>query len=119
MDALGDLDMYDMDVPKDVTISVNAMCNLFVHSLILRLVWTCEDLSQSDCVTQYQASPQYNETPVKFTGPLFASDKSSTKQLTLVKVAELVRIFRVCANDEVTRLVGRRDDRGRIHVTAL
>lgn len=36
-DAFGNLDMYDMDAPQDVTISVNALCNLFVHSLALLL----------------------------------------------------------------------------------
>lgn len=118
-DALGNLDKYDTDTPQDVTISVNALCNLFVHSLILRLAWEFDDIPWSDYSSPDESDLQCNETPTKLTGLLVASDKSSAKHLTLVKVTELVRIFRIFATDEVTRLVGRRDHHGRMHVTAL
>ena len=111
--------MYDTDTPQDVTISVNALCNLFVHSLILRLAWEFDDIPSSDNSSPYESDLQRNETPTKLTGLLVASDKSSAKHLTFVKVTELVRIFRIFANDEVTRLVGRRDRHGRMHMTAL
>lgn len=118
-DALGNLDMYDTDTPQDATISVNALCNLFVHSLILRLAWEFDDIPWSDYSSPGESDLQCNEPPTKLTGLLVASDKSSAKHLTLVKVTELVRIFRIFANDEVTRLVGRRDRHGRMHMTAL
>lgn len=118
-DALGNLDMYDTDTPQDVTISVNTLCNLFVHSLILRLAWALDDLPWPDYSLPYDSGLQRNETSTKLTGLLVASDKSSAKHLTLVKVIELVRIFRIFANDEVTQLVGRRDRHDRMHMTAL
>lgn len=40
------------------------------------------------------------------------------EHLTLVSVVELVRVFRIFASDEVKLVVSRRDDRGRMHVTA-
>lgn len=118
-DALGDLEMYDTGSPEDVTVSANELCNLLVHSLILRLAWTLEGLSWPDYWALTADDPRCEATPTEFTGLLVATDKSSTEHLTLVSVAELVRIFQVFANDEVTELVSRRDHRGRMHVTAL
>ena len=118
-DALGDLEMYDTGAPEDVTISANELCNLFVHSLIFRLAWTVEGLSWQDYWALSADDPRCEATPTEFAGLLVATDKSSTEHLTLVSVAELVRIFQVFANDEVTELVSRRDRRGRMHVTAL
>ena len=117
-DALGDLEMYDMGAGEDVTISANELCNLFVHSMILRLAWTLEGLSWADYWALCADDPRCEATPTEFSGLLVATDKSSIEHLTLVRVVELVRIFRIFANDEVTELVSRRDRRGRTHVTA-
>lgn len=118
-DALGDLEMYDMSAPEGVTISANELCNLFVHSLIFRLAWTHEGLSLSDYWALSEDDPRCEAMPTEFTGLLVATDKSSTEHLTLVNIAELVRIFRVFANDEVRQVVSRRDRRGRMHVSAV
>lgn len=95
------------------------MCNLFVHSLIFRLAWTIEGLSWRDYWALSEDDPRCEATPTEFSGLLVASDKSSIEHLTLVSVVELVRVFRIFANDEVNKLVSRRDDRGRMHVTAI
>lgn len=118
-DALGNLEMYDTGAPERVTISANQLCNLFVHSLIFRLAWTLEGLSWPDYWALSADDPRCEATPTVFAGVLVATDKSSTEHLTLVSVAELVRVFKVFANDEVTEVVSRRDRRGRVHVTAL
>ncbi len=118
-DALGNLERYDTGAPERVTISANQLCNLFVHSLIFRLAWTLEGLSWPDYWAQSADDPRCEATPTVFAGVLVATDKSSTEHLTLVSVAELVRVFKVFANDEVTEVVIRRDRRGRVHVTAL
>lgn len=118
-DALGDLEMYDIGAPEDVTISANELCNLFVHSLIFRLAWTLEGLSWPDYWGLSADDPRCEATPTEFVGLLVATDKSSTEHLTHVSVVELVRLFQVFAKDEVTELVSRRDRRGRMHVTAL
>ena len=118
-DALGDLEMYDTGAPEGVTISANELCNLFVHSLIFRLAWTLEGLSWPDYWALPADDPRCESTPMEFAGLLVATDKSSTEHLTLVNVSELVRIFRVFANDEVTEVVSRRDRRGRMHVNAV
>lgn len=117
-DALGDLEMYDTVAPEGVTISANELCNLFVHSLIFRLAWTLEGLSCPDYWALLADDPRCDATSTEFSGVLVATDKSSIEHLTLVSVVELVRIFWVFANDEVTRLVSRRDRVGRVHVTA-
>ena len=118
-DALGNLERYDTGAPERVTISANQLCNLFVHSLIFRLAWTLEGLSWPDYWAQSADDPRCEATPTVFAGVLVATDKSSTEHLTLVSIAELVRVFKVFANDEVTEVVIRRDRRGRVHVTAL
>ena len=111
--------MYHTDAPEGVTISANELCNLFVHSLIFRLAWTLEGLSCAEYWALSADDPRCEATPTEFAGLLVATDKSSSEHLTLVNVAELVRIFRVFANDEVTEVVSRRDRRGRMHITAL
>lgn len=118
-DALGDLNIYDTGAPEGVSISANELCNLFVHSLIFRLAWTLEGVSWPDYRALSADDPRCEATPTEFAGLLVATDKSSAEHLTLVSVVELVRIFRVFANDEVTELVGRRDRRGRMHFTAV
>lgn len=118
-DSLGDLKMYDTGAPEDATISANELCNLFVHSLIFRLAWTLDGLSWPNYWALSADDPRCEATPTEFAGLLVATDKSSKQHLTLVGVAELVRIFQVFANDEVTEVVSRRDRRGRMHVTAL
>jgi hypothetical protein len=118
-DALGDLEMYDTGAPEGVTISANELCNLFVHSLIFRFAWTLEGLSWPDYWALSADDPRCESTPMEFAGLLVATDRSSTEHLTLVNVSELVRIFRVFANDEVTEVVSRRDRHGRMHVNAV
>ncbi|WP_406831718.1 hypothetical protein ABEG17_02565 [Pedococcus sp. KACC 23699] len=117
-DALDDLEMYDMDARRDVSISANEMCNLFVHSLIFRLAWTLEGLSWANYWALPADDPRCEAMPTEVSGLLVATDKSSSQHLTLVSVVELVRVFRILANDEVSQVISRRDHQGRVHVTA-
>lgn len=117
-DALGDLEMFDTGTPERVTISANELCNLFIHSLIFRFAWTLEGLAWPDYWALSADDPRCGATPTKFAGLLVATDKSSTQHLTLVDVSELVRIFRVFANDEVSVVTVRRGRGGGMHVTA-
>lgn len=117
-DALGDLDMYEMATQITATISANDMCNLFVHSLIFALAWTHPGLSWPDYLSLSEDDPRCKAEPMELAGLLVATDKSSSNHLTFVSLAELIRVFRVLANDEITQLVGRRDTRGRMHYTA-
>lgn len=117
-DALGDLEMYDTHASEAVKISANELCNLFVHSLIFRLAWTVEGLSWPDYWALSADDPRSEAMPTELSGLLVATDKSSAEHLTLVSVVELVRVFRIFVSDEVKLVVSRRDNRGRMHVTA-
>ena len=118
LDALGDLDMYDMSRPAVVAVSANQLCNLFVHSLILRFAWTLKGMEFHNWWCLNENDPQKSILPNELAGWLVASDKSSTQHLTLAPLAELVRIMRVFAGDEVTYLTGVRDRNGRMHFKA-
>lgn len=117
-DALGDLDMYDMSRPAVVAISANKLCNLFVHSLILRFAWTLKGMEFHNWWCLNENDPQKSILPNELAGWLVASDKSSAQHLTLAPLPELVRIMRVFAGDEVTCLTGVRDRNGRMHFKA-
>lgn len=116
-DALGELDMYQFEAPTCDVITVNELCNLFMHSLVLKFAWTFEDLEWAESWALGEDDPRI-DSPVNLAGFLVATDKSSGERVTLVQVHELVRIFRIFAQDDVTELVFRRDHRGRRHVTA-
>lgn len=117
-DALGDLEMYDMGAPADTVVTANEICNLFVHSLILRFAWALEGMPFSDWWAVDESDPRAELTPTELAGWLVASDTSSRQHLTLVPLSEFVRVTRVFASDEVTQLRSHRDRRGRMHFTA-
>jgi hypothetical protein len=58
------------------------------------------------------------DDPGLLAGLLVATDKSSGGHLTLVDLPEIVRIFRIFAQDEVKQVVVTRDYKGRAHVSA-
>lgn len=116
-DALGELDMYMLESPTPVVVTANELCNLFVHSLIFRFAWTVDDLSWGEYWALNEDDPRI-DGPVKLAGFLVATDKSSSGHVTLVGLDEIVRVFRILAEDEVTQLVSRRDPAGRRHFTA-
>lgn len=117
-DALGDLQMYDMAAPAGAIVTANEICNLFIHSLILRFAWTLEGLPFSDWCALDESDPRVESTPTELAGWLVASDKSSGKHLTLVPLPELVQLMRVFADDRVEQVSMRRDSRGRAKMTA-
>lgn len=117
-DALGDHSMYDMRRPTPTIVSVNEMCNLFIHSLIARFAWTALGLEVDEWWRLDEQDPRTAITPDELAGWLVASDKSSTQHLTLTPLPELVRVMRIFAEDEVTSLSGHRDRNGRMHYTA-
>ena len=110
--------MYDREAPAEVMVTANEVCNLFVHSLIMRFAWTLESMAFGDWWALDQSDPRVECIPDELAGWLVASDKSSTQHLTFVPLRELVRIMRVFAEDEVTVVINRRDSRGRMHSTA-
>lgn len=116
-DALGELDMYMIESPTPVVITANELCNLFVHSLIFRFAWTVKDLSWGEYWALNEDDPRI-DGPVRLAGFLVATDKSSSGHVTLVDLDEIVRVFRIFAEDDVTLLVSRRDPTGRRHFTA-
>lgn len=117
-DALGDLDMYDLEAPKETVVTANEVCNLFVHSLIVRFAWTLEGLSLSDWWALDESDPRAERAPDELAGWLVASDRSSAQHLTFIPLREFVRVMLVFADDEVTNLSSHRDSRGRLHFTA-
>lgn len=117
-DAFGDLDMYDMEAPAEVVVTANEVCNLFIHSLIMRFAWTLESLALGDWWALDESDPRVECTPDELAGWLVASDKSSTQHLTFIPLRELVRVMRLFAEDEVTMVTNRRDPQGRMHSTA-
>lgn len=117
-DVLCGLEMYEIAEPRSAEISANELCNLFVHSRVLRLAWTVEDLPWAAYNVLSEEDPRFEDTPMELAGVLVASDKSGSQHLTFVSLAELVRVFRVFANDVVTTVVGRRDQRGGTRITA-
>ncbi|GAB3087988.1 hypothetical protein [Isoptericola nanjingensis] len=117
-DALGYLEMYETATPNTAMISANELCNLFVHSLIFRLAWTQEGLSWPDYRSLSEEDPRSEATPMELAGLLVATDRSSSAHLTFVDLLEVVRVFRVLANDEVAQVTRFRDRRGRFHSNA-
>ena len=117
-DALGDLEMYEMGAPSDTVVTANEICNLFVHSLILRFAGTLEGMPFSDWWAADESDPRAKITPTELAGWIVASDRTSERHLTLVPLSEFVRVMRVFAIDEVTQLRSYRDRRGRMHFTA-
>lgn len=118
-DALGDLYMYDLGAPAEALVTVNEVCNLFVHSLIFRFAWTLENLPFSDSLTIDESDPRSGQPTNELAGWLVASDKSSAQHLTFIPLPELVRVMRTFAHDEVTHLSSQRDSRGRMRFDAV
>lgn len=91
-------EMFDLEKAEHEGISVRELCNRVVHSLVF----------------SFSAS---EEPPHRLEGIFVASDKSSKKSLTYVEVAELVRVLRIYANDDVVHLAMERDEDGRTRIT--
>jgi len=117
LDVLGELDMYRIEASTPAVISANELCNLFVHSLIFRFAWTIEGLAWADYWALGEDDPRIDDT-TQLAGFLVATDKSSSGHMTLVDLHELVRIFRIFAQDDVKQVVFKRDHQGRRHVSA-
>ena len=117
LEGLDVLDIYRLEASTRVVISANELCNLFVHSLIFRFAWTIKGLSWADWRALGEDDPRIDD-PTRLAGFLVATDKSSGGHLTLVDLQELVRIFRIFAQDEVKQVVATRDYKGRAHVSA-
>jgi len=117
-DALGDLEMYDLQAPVDAVVTANEVCDLFVHSFVLCFAWTLQGLSVSDWWSLDENDPRTEQSPSETVGWLIASDRSSTHHLTLVPLPEIVRVMRVFAGDAVAQLVEHRGSRGRMHYMA-
>ena len=71
-DALGDLYMYDLGAPAEALVTVNEVCNLFVHSLIFRFAWTLENLPFSDSLTIDESDPRSGQPTNELAGWLVA-----------------------------------------------
>lgn len=111
----GELEIYDYENPKSVRISANAMCNLFVHSYVLRFVWTRGGIDWDQWYRHAEDSVEADE----LCGFLVASDEGVAQRLTFVSLGEIVRLFLAVADDEVVMLRMRRDSNGRMHATAF
>ena len=114
-EALGELDMFDYDAPQTISITANAMCNLFIHSLIFRFVWTRQGVVWDD----WDGCNTSEENTDELAGFLVASDKDADRVLTFVSLDEIIRLFLILADDEVAGLCIRRGKNGRTHWTAL
>ncbi|MGJ0121014.1 hypothetical protein ACQ7HM_17570 [Williamsia sp. MIQD14] len=79
--------------PTRESIGLRQLCDRVIHSLIFGL--------------EHSEDP-----PHQFGGVFVASDKSSKTSLTLISLAELVRVFRIVAGDEVVSLHMIRDETG-------
>lgn len=114
--SVGELDnMYDYDAPEVVRVSANAMCNLFIHSLILRFAWTRRGMTWADWYWHGMSEENANE----LAGFLVASDDSANRVLTFVPLEEIIRLFQVLAKDKVVLMCMRRDRNDRMHWTGL
>lgn len=111
----GELEMYDYENPKSVRISANAMCNLFVHSYVLRFVWTCSGIDWD----QWYWHTEDNMDADELCGFLVASDEGVAQRLTFVPLEEIVHLFLSVADDEVVLLRMYRDRNGRMHATGF
>lgn len=112
-EALGELDMFDYDAPQTISITVNAMCNLFIHSLIFRFAWTLRGVAWGD----WDGCNTSEENPDELAGFLVASDKDANRVLTFVPLDEIIRLFLILVDDEVVGLCGKRGKDGRMHLT--
>lgn len=113
--AGGELDMYDYDSPASVRITANAMCNLFIHSLILRFAWTRRGMAWVDWYWHSAGEESADE----LAGFLVASDNDANRVLTFVPLDEIIRLFLALANDEVVMVHMRRDKYDRMHWTGF
>lgn len=95
-DAYDFADFYgrDGEGPTRESIGLRQLCDRVIHSLIFGL--------------------EQGEDPPHYLGGVFvASDKTSKTSLTLISLSELVRVFRIVADDEVVSLHMHRDESGR------
>lgn len=91
-------EMFDLDQGNHERISVRELCNRIIHSVVF----------------SFNGS---EEPPHRLDGIFVASDWSSRKSLTYIEVAELVRVLRLYAVDDVVYMAMRRDSGGRMQVT--
>ncbi|MCZ9294638.1 hypothetical protein [Corynebacterium meitnerae] len=103
-DALGDIDIYDLQSPKKRTVTVQTICNYFVHSLFLRFAWTIPTLSFEEYWALDGDDVRTQEDPRVLAGWLVASDRSSKNALTYVPLDDYVSILKRFAHDEVTTI---------------
>jgi len=94
-------EMFDLEQGAHEQLGLRELCNRVVHSLVF----------------SFNGSEQ---PPHRLEGVFVASDKSSRNSLTYISVVELVRVFRVFAEDDVAVMSMRRDASGAMRViTAL
>lgn len=118
-DALGAIDMYDLEAPQVTTAPASEMCNLFVHSFIFRFAWALKSLHWREYWLLPEGDPRCEEEPTELEGFLIATDKSIGQHLSFVSLQELVRVSRVFAADDAVVVKFQRDRRGRMHANAF
>lgn len=118
-DALGAIDMYDLDVPQVATAPASEMCNLFVHSFIFKFAWASESLIWREFWLPLESDPRCEEEPTELEGFLIATDKSIGQFLSFVSLQELVRVSRGFAADDAVVVKFQRDRHGRMHANAF
>lgn len=91
-------EMFDLDPGNHERISVRELCNRVIHSVVF----------------SFNGS---EVPPHRLNGIFVASDWSSRNSLTYIEVAELVRVLRIYAVDDVVYMAMRRDSGGRMQVT--
>ncbi|PWD52051.1 hypothetical protein C8046_16765 [Serinibacter arcticus] len=91
-------EMFDLDQGDHERISVRELCNRVIHSVVF----------------SFNGS---EEPPHRLDGIFVASDWSSRKSLTYIEVAELVRVLRIYAIDDIVYVAMQRDSDGRMQVT--
>lgn len=91
-------EMFDLDQCNHERISVRELCNRVIHSVVF----------------SFNGS---EEPPHRLDGIFVASDRSSRRSLTYIEVAELVRVLRIFAVDDVVNIAMQRDPGGKMQVT--
>ncbi len=89
--------MFDVEHGTKEELSLREFCNRIIHSFVFSF-----------------SAPEEN-VPL-LDGIYVASDRSSRKSLTYIRVDELLRVFRKVGDDDVVSLAMRRDADGRMQV---
>ena len=91
-------EIFDLGQGNHERISARELCNRVIHSVVF----------------SFNGS---EAPPHRLDGIFVASDWSSKNSLTYIEVAELVRVIRIHAADDVVCITMRRDSDGRMQVT--